>query len=143
MEFFTPTARGLRWRDILWFQDEIKVYGKGSEKIKALHRVLKKELASEMRLRQNEGTFDLDGLVVHYICDTVTNKVTEVLKEAGMYIKGRSVHAFRHTFATETLRTSNLRVAQEALDHKDISTTQIYTHIVAEEKKKAVGDLPY
>ena len=136
-------GRGLHWKDIMWFQDEIKVSGKGSEKIKALHAVLKKELAAEMRRRQKDGTFDLDDLIVHYICDTVTNKVTEVLKESGMYIKGRSVHAFRHTFATETLRSSNLRVAQEALDHKDISTTQIYTHIVAEEKKKAVSNLPY
>ena len=39
-------------------------------------------------------------------------------------------HAFRHTFVTETLRTSNLRVAQEALDHKNISTTEIYTHVM-------------
>jgi len=39
--------------------------------------------------------------------------------------------------------TSNMRVAQEALDHKNISTTQIYTHIVAEQKKKAVAALPY
>ena len=67
----------------------------------------------------------------------------KVLTEAGMYVKGRAVHAFRHTFATETLKNNNIRVTQEALDHKDISTTQIYTHIVAEQKKKAVAALPY
>ncbi len=60
-----------------------------------------------------------------------------------MYVTGRAMHAFRHTFATETLKNNNIRVTQEALDHKDISTTQIYTHIVAEQKKKAVAALPY
>jgi len=136
-------GRGLRWKDIMWMQDEIKVSGKGEEKIKAMHPILKKELAAEMRLRQKERTFDFNDLVVHYICDTVTKKVQQVLKENGMYVRGRAVHGFRHTFATETLKTSNMRVAQEALDHKNISTTQIYTHVVAEEKKKAVACLPY
>ncbi len=136
-------GRGLRWKDIMWMQDEIKVSGKGEEKIKAMHPILKKELAAEMRRRQKEITFDFDDLVVHYICDTVTKKVQQVLKKNGMYVKGRAVHGFRHTFATETLKTSNLRVAQEALDHKNISTTEIYTHVVAEEKKRAVAALPY
>ncbi len=82
-------------------------------------------------------------MVVHYICDTVSAKVRKVLQKSGMYVKGRGVHSFRHTFATETLKNTNLRVTQEALDHKNISTTEIYTHVVAEEKKKAVAALPY
>jgi len=89
-----------------------------------------------MRNRQQDGSFDTEDLIVHYIGDTVTSKVRKVLKGAGMYVTGRAVHAFRHTFATETLKNNNIRVTQEALDHKDISTTQIYTHIVAEQKRK-------
>ena len=96
-----------------------------------------------MAKRQQESNFDTEDLIVHYICDTVTSKVRKVLQDSGMYVKGRAVHAFRHTFATETLKNNNIRVTQEALDHKDISTTQIYTHIVAEQKKKAVAALPY
>ena len=136
-------GRGVRWRDVNWFNSSIRVRGKGEEKIKYMNKNLKSELAAEMRRRQKNGTFDTEDLVVHYICDTVTSKVTKVLKEAGMYVKGRGVHAFRHTFATETLKNTNIRVTQEALDHKNISTTEIYTHVVAEEKKRAVAALPY
>jgi site-specific recombinase XerD len=137
--------RGLRWKDILWFQDQIRVYGKGEEKLKAMPEILKKELAAEMRIRQQNGTFDVDDLVVHYVSDTITDKVRTVLKKCGIYEKGRVVHAFRHTFATETLKAKdgNIRLTQELLDHKNISTTQIYTHIISAEKKKAVADLPY
>jgi len=93
----------------------------------------------------NLSLSELDRYVYEpYLTETgVTSKVRKVLTESGMYVKGRAVHAFRHTFATETLKNNNIRVTQEALDHKDISTTQIYTHIVAEQKKKAVAALPY
>ncbi len=137
-------GRGLRWKDILWFQDQIRVTGKGAEKLKPMKEFLKTELAAEMRKRQKNGTFDTDDLVVHYTADTVTIKVRKALKELGIYVKGRAIHAFRHTFATETLKAvGDLRLTQELLDHKSVSTTQIYTHIVSEQKKKAVEALPY
>ena len=73
---------------------------------------------------------------------TVLLKSEEALKDSGMHVEGRAVHAFRQPFATERLTNTDIRVTQESLDHKDISTTQIYTHIVAEQKKKAVAALP-
>jgi integrase/recombinase XerC len=50
------------------------------------------------------------------------------LKRAGI-TKRISVHGLRHTFAMNLLeRTGNLRIVQQALRHRNIATTLIYTH---------------
>jgi len=62
-------------------------------------------------------------------------------KKAGIKDKQVSPHTFRHTFATDLLReTKVLRLVQKALGHSNISTTQIYTHIVDEELEKALRE---
>lgn len=50
-------------------------------------------------------------------------------------------HILRHTYATRLMQTTNSKVVQELLGHKFISSTGIYMHPNAEDKRKAVDSI--
>jgi len=50
-------------------------------------------------------------------------------------------HMLRHTFATRLLRVSNLAIVQQALGHRRISTTAIYTHPSLNDLKEAIDNV--
>jgi len=64
--------------------------------------------------------------------------VARYAKKAGI-AKNVSPHTLRHSFATDLYReTRKIRLVQKALGHANLSTTQIYTHIVDEELEGAL-----
>lgn len=67
---------------------------------------------------------------------TVSRLAKEALKEVGLNNRSYTAHSLRHTTAVNILRGGgSLESAQNVLRHLSITTTQIYTHTINEERR--------
>lgn len=72
-----------------------------------------------------------------------TRQVERIIRQASLKCLGRPVHphVLRHTFASRLMRKTNARIVQELLGHKNLSSTQIYTHPNGEDLKQAIDQI--
>lgn len=81
-----------------------------------------------------------DGNEMRLTTRSVQRMVDKYCRLAKLSIK-LSPHGIRHSFATDLLSNgAGLRDVQEMLGHKNISTTQIYTHVTRPQLKKTYDE---
>jgi len=70
-------------------------------------------------------------------------QVENIIKSGGRKAFGKEIHPhmLRHTFATNLMRTCNIRIVQELLGHKSLTSTQVYTHPNSLDLKKAIDSI--
>jgi integrase/recombinase XerD len=79
------------------------------------------------------------GAEGHLTRQRLGQELKELATEAGLDPGRVSPHVLRHAFASHLLdRGADLRSVQQLLGHADISTTQIYTHVLEERLKQLV-----
>lgn len=133
----------------------IVVRGKGNkERLVPLNETAKQAMAdylAAMDAAQHEQAkksaaskwlFPSFGESGHLTRQHFARDLKELAAASGLSPRLVSPHVLRHAFASHLLHNgADLRIVQTLLGHTDISTTQIYTHVVEERLKSLVRDL--
>jgi integrase/recombinase XerD len=129
--------------------DTITVRGKGNkERLVPLGPAARQAMRDYLALLAKSGAagsrwlFPSFGESGHVTRQHVARELKALASAAGVDHRKMSPHVLRHAFASHLLANgADLRVVQALLGHADVSTTQIYTHVLDERLKNMVRDL--
>lgn len=112
-----------------------------SEKSKdAIHLYLEARQQTKNR-RESRFLFPANSETGYYARQVFARDLKSLGARVGLDAGKLSPHVLRHAFASHLLQNgADLRSVQQLLGHSDISTTQIYTHVLDERLKKLVQE---
>jgi len=129
-------------------QRMLVVRGKGGkERLVPLNEAAKRAMADYRMLAgkaaaQSKWLFPSFGESGHLTRQHFARELKALGAACGIAPARLSPHVLRHAFASHLLHNgADLRVVQTLLGHADVSTTQIYTHVLEERLKALVRDL--
>ena len=131
-------------------QRMLVVRGKGGkERLVPLNKPAKRAMSEYLELRttaerdaKSKWLFPSFGEKGHLTRQHFARELKALGQGCGIRPERLSPHVLRHAFASHLLHNgADLRVVQTLLGHADISTTQIYTHVLEERLKTLVRDL--
>ncbi|HDK7176547.1 TPA: tyrosine-type recombinase/integrase [Clostridium botulinum] len=117
--------------------EELKIVGKGNkERFIYLNNITREAIRDYLNFQS------ITERKLFEISDTQVNNVIKEYCKIAKIDKPITAHKLRHTQATINLKkTKDLRYVQETLGHSNIATTQIYTHVLDEDKKKYANEV--
>lgn len=121
----------------------LTITGKGGkERIVPLNDSARDALAAWIeRIGGGKYLFPAEGAEGHLARQVFARDLKTLAARAGLPAAKVSPHVLRHAFASHLLQNgADLRVVQMLLGHADISTTQIYTHVLDAQLRQLVQD---
>lgn len=130
---------GMRMADVDFLGEVVKVRGKGKkERMVPIGSVALGAIRDYLALRGAGGNTVFLNKAGKSLSARGVQRLLEKYRIQCNIAKEISPHTLRHSFATHLLdRGANLRAVQELLGHKNLSTTQKYTHVTAQRLKTA------
>ncbi len=123
--------------------DKLLIHGKGAkERLVPMHAAAINALNKWLAIRgecDSKYVFPSGGKTGHITRDGLFKILKKCAILSGIAPNRVSPHVLRHSFASHLLAGgANLRAIQTMLGHEDISTTQIYTHVMPEQLRETI-----
>lgn len=125
--------------------DKLLIHGKGAkERLVPMHQNAIQALEKWLRIRGDDiaskYVFPSNGQTGHITRDGLFKILKKCAVLAGIEPSRVTPHVLRHSFASHLLAGgANLRAIQTMLGHEDISTTQIYTHVMPDKLMETIS----